>query len=150
MVARNDLQSLAVEHMKIYNNITERDTFHNIDASDQSKPSNLRCVLDDSCLVVGRILAQCLSGCLRYVTLSSLWTCCRYTRRRFERPHGGVVNLHTFFFQRATPHTHHTQTPREKQRKDERREREKRKEKDEDEDEDVAEDTSQYSELINY
>ena len=37
-----------------------------------------------------------------------MWTCFWYTRRRSERTHGGVVNLHVFFFQCATPHTPHT------------------------------------------
>ena len=40
-----------------------------------------------------------------------MWTWCWYTRRRFERTHGGV-GIHIRFFQRATPHTReikHTQ-----------------------------------------
>ena len=36
------------EHTQILHNVTEHDTFHNIDASHQSKPSNFGWFLDDS------------------------------------------------------------------------------------------------------
>ena len=49
--------------------------------------------------------------------LFSMHAFCRYTRRRFERTHGDVLNLHTGGFPRAKPrytqttHTPHTHTP---------------------------------------
>ena len=47
---------------------------------------------------------------------SIMWAWCRYTRGRFERTHGGVLNVHTGVFTcfspfRTTPHhTHQTHT----------------------------------------
>ena len=36
--------------------------------------------------------------------------CCRYTRRRPDRTHGGVLNVHTGGFPRAKLHQHHMYT----------------------------------------
>ena len=37
----------------------------------------------------------------------NMWACCRYTRGRFERTHGDVLNAHTEVFSV----THHNHTP---------------------------------------
>ena len=51
-------------------------------------------------------------GC-SYLMAYSLCACCRHTRGRFERTHGGVLNLHTGFSAchttRHALHTHGTQ-----------------------------------------
>ena len=43
-----------------------------------------------------------------YIQNGCMWTCCRYTRRRFDCTHGGVMNLHTAFSSCHTTHTAHT------------------------------------------
>ena len=73
-----------------------------------------------------RVSASIASPCVRFKTsacvpapsphFSYMWAWCRYTRGRFERTHGGVLNVHTGVFTcfspcRTTPHhTHQSHT----------------------------------------
>ena len=59
-----------VDQVQTQSRQTHTNNIHSTDTSHFH--SNCDCVFDDSCQFVDRILAKCLSGCLRYVTLFSL------------------------------------------------------------------------------
>ena len=53
-------------------------------------------------------MSQCIPATCPHVLY--MWACCRYTRERFERTHGDVLNAHTGFSACHTTTTpHHTQ-----------------------------------------
>ena len=79
---------------------------------------------DDPPLPSSPLLSSPLRVCIQHVTVCAfkmspcvpatcphvlyMWACCRYTRERFERTHGDVLNAHTEVFSVPHHNKHHT------------------------------------------